>query len=205
MSENKIKVIAISGSLREKGQTNQALKIALEGAAELGADTNLIRLNDYNLPFCAGKDHEMEITEGVIRLREEVKAVHGVLIGTPEYHGSFSGVLKNALDFMSFDQFSGKLVGLIGVAGGSLGAINALNSLRTIGRSLHAWVVPEQASIPNSSQAFDNAGKPVDAKIELRLKSVGRQVARFAYLHLSEETNEFLKAWENAPANPGGV
>ena len=54
---------------------------------------------------------------GVGKLREEVRAAEGIILGTPEYHGGFSGVLKNALDLMGFDEFEGKMMGLVGVSG----------------------------------------------------------------------------------------
>jgi len=196
-------VVAISGSLRSTGYTIKALEIALEGARELGAQTQLINLNDYELTFCDGRD-KVDYPDGVHRLRADVKSAQGIILGTPEYHGSFSGVLKNALDLMGFEEFGGKMWGLIGVAGGSLGAANALNSLRTIGRTLHAWVVPEQVSISEVWKTFDEAGQLKDEKLRQRLMDVGRQVARFAYLHTSEQMQEFLRLWEEAPQNPGG-
>jgi NAD(P)H-dependent FMN reductase len=73
-----------------------------------------------------------------------------------------------------------------------------------VGRALHAWVVPEQASIPEAWKVFDASGALQDSDLGQRLKEVGRQVARFAYLHTSEKAQEFLRAWENAPVNPGG-
>jgi NAD(P)H-dependent FMN reductase len=93
----------------------------------------------------------------------------------------------------------------VGVSGGALGAVHALNSLRAVGRALHAWVIPEQASIPEAWKVFDESGTLKDSDLEKRLKEVGRQVARFAYLHTSEKAQEFLRAWEGAPLNPGGA
>ena len=43
-----------------------------------------------------------------------------------------------------------------------------------------------------------------DKNLEDRVKEVGRRVARFAYLHTSEKAQEFVRAWEGAPLNPGG-
>jgi NAD(P)H-dependent FMN reductase len=90
------------------------------------------------------------------------------------------------------------------VSGGSKGAADALNSLRAIGRALHAWVAPNQISIAEAWKYFDQAGHLKDAGLENRIKEVGRQVARFAYLHSSEKVQEFLEEWERAPENPGG-
>jgi NAD(P)H-dependent FMN reductase len=126
------------------------------------------------------------------------------VLGTPEYHGSFSGVLKNALDLMGFDEFEGKMIGLIGVSAGRTGAFEALTSLRNVGRALHAWVVPEQVSIPNAARAFDGRGHLNDPVLEKRLREVGGRVAEFARLHEYGRAREFVESWEAAIENPGG-
>ena len=203
-TENHISVVGICGSIRSGSNTRMALKIALEGAQEVGVQTQLIDLRDYHLVFCDGKEDESAYPEDVFKLRREVKQARGIILGTPEYHGGFSGVLKNALDLMGFDEIEGKMIGLVGVSGGAMGAANALDSLRTIGRALHAWLIPEQASIPEAWKVFDESGKMKNADLEDRVREVGRKVARFAYLHTSEKAQEFLRAWEGAPMNPGG-
>ena len=204
MSEKEptIQVVGICGSLRTGSYTRRAVECALLGAAETGAQTQLIDLSEYQLVFRAGKD-ETDYPSDVFRLRQNVKEATGVILGTPEYHGSFSGVLKNALDLMGFDEFEGKMIGLVGVSGGRMGAFDAMNSLRNIGRALHAWVIPEQASVPEAWKVFTDDGKIADPQIEERLKEVGRQVARFARLHTREKALEFLRSWQTAQANPG--
>jgi NAD(P)H-dependent FMN reductase len=200
--ENPIMVVAICGSLRRGSYTRSALTIALQGAQEVGAQTRLIDLQEYQLVLC-GKEDESAYPEDVFRLRREVGRAQGIILGTPEYHGSFSGVLKNALDLMGFDEFEGKMIGLVGVSGGALGAVHALSGLRTVGRALHAWVIPEHVSIPEAYKAFDESGNLKDSDLEKRVKEVGRRVARFAYLHTSEEAQGILSAWERARMNPG--
>ena len=202
--QSEILVVGVCGSLRPGSYTRMALRLALEGAEEVGARTRLIDLNDYGRVFCDGREDESTYPEGVARLCQVLQQAQGIILGTPEYHGGFSGVLKNALDLTGFAEFEGKMLGLIGVSGGSGGAANALNNLRTIGRSLHAWVVPEQASISAADGAFDENGNLTSASLAERVRNVGRQVARFSYLHSSEEVQDFLRSWEGAPANPGG-
>jgi len=201
-SDVMIAVVGICGSLRRGSYTRMAVNAALRGAAEVGAHTQLVDLVEYGLGF-AGREGETE-PEGVLKLRRQVKEAEGIILGTPEYHGSFSGVLKNALDLMGFSEFEGKMVGLVGVSGGKMGAFDAMNSLRNVGRALHAWVVPEQVSVPEAWKAFDDAGHVKDKEMEERLLTVGRQVARFARLHKCAADTEFLKRWESAPVNPGG-
>lgn len=204
MVDEQIEIAGVCGSLRPDSYTRRVVEIALAGAQEVGASTRLIDLRDYELVFCDGNKNEEDYPQDVFRLRREIGAAHGIILGTPEYHGGYSGVLKNALDLMGFEQFEGKMIGLVGVAGGRLGAINALNGLRAVGRSLHAWVLPDQVSVPQAWKAFDGRGNLEDSGLNDRIMDVGRQVARFSFLHNSEMAMEFLRAWEEAPVNPGG-
>jgi NAD(P)H-dependent FMN reductase len=202
--ESSILVVGLSGSLRTGSYTSLAVNIALQGAKEVGVQTEFIDLNKYNLAFCDGRKDESTYPEDVITLKRKVSEARGIILGTPEYHGGLSGVLKNAIDLMGFDEFEGKMIGLIGVSGGTMGAANALNSLRNIGRALHAWIIPEQVSIGEAWKVFEKNVTIKDKQLEKRVKEVGRRVARFAYLHTSEKSKEFLNTWESAPQNPGG-
>ncbi len=177
-----IHVVALCGSLRKGSSTHAALRIALSGAQESGAQIELLDLGAYQLVFQGSVANTEDYPPGVFRLREKIKRAHGILLGSPEYHGSFSGVLKSALDLMGFDEFENKIVGLVGVSGGRMGAANALSMLRTVGTALHAWVVPTDVSIPRSAEAFDEYGNLHDAELAIRVKSVGAEVAQFAAL-----------------------
>ncbi len=190
-NENRITVVGICGSLRSGSHTHAAVKLALQAAQEAGAQTLLIDLRDYQLGFCDG---ETSACADAVKLRQTVREAQGIILGTPEYHGSFSGVLKNAIDHLEGKDLNGKIIGLIGVSGGALGGVEALNGLRSIARSVHAWVIPQQAAIPEAWKVFDAAGKMKNSNLEKRVKEVGHQVARFASLHWSKRLEEALSA-----------
>jgi NAD(P)H-dependent FMN reductase len=192
-----IRIIGLAGSLGAKSVTRMAVRYALAGAEYDGAQVQLLDLATWDLPFL-GREQEPKALEAVQRFRAELRAADGIVLGSPEIHGSVSGVLKNALDLTDMELFEGKMLGLIGVAGGRMGASETLSHLRTIGRSLHAWVVPNQVSIAAAGKAFDARGTPVDPEVGERLRSVGRQVAHFARLHKCENHLQFLKDWEGA-------
>ena len=192
------RVVGLAGSLRAESATRMAVRYALTGAEEEGAEVELMDLGAYDLPFL-GREKEEPRARAVERFRADLRAADGIILGSPEIHGSFSGVLKNALDLTGSDEFEGKMVGLVGVAGGQMGAVETLSHLRTVGRSLHAWVVPTQVSIGDSSTAFNQHGEPVRPEVGNRLRSVGRQVAHFAWLHKCENHLQFVKEWEEAP------
>lgn len=199
-----VRVVGLCGSLRPGGHTRKVVNLALAGAREVGAEVALLDLVDYELVFCDARDDESTYPADVHRLRAEVAAADGIILGTPEYHGGVSGVLKNALDLMGFSEFGGKMIGLVGVSGGDMGATSSLSNLRTIGRSLRAWVVPDEVSVAGAGRAFDADGTVKDPKLAGRVRNVGAQVARFAFLHSSDHPREFMRLWEESQANPGG-
>ncbi len=200
----RIRIAGICGSLTANSHTKQALGISLEEAKNAGAETSLIDLRNYQIPMLNSPFEYPKSKQHLSELVKILKKADGIIVATPEYHGSFSGALKNLLDWMGFDEFEGKMIGLIGVAGGSMGAINALNHMGVVFRQLHAWVVPQQVSIANSKDVFDKNGNLKDPQIQKRLKQLGVEVARFALLHDFKRWKDFVKMWEKSVQNPGG-
>ena len=195
-----IRVVGVAGSLRTASATRMAVRCSLLGAEEHGASTQDLDLAAYDLPFL-GREQERTAMTAVERFLADLRGADGIILGSPEIHGGISGVLKNALDLTNRELFEGKMLGIIGVAGGRMGASETLSQLRTIGRSLHAWVVPTQVSIAAAHEAFDSGGDPANQEISERLKSVGRQVAHFARLHKCENHLQIMKDWEGAAAS----
>ena len=155
----------------------------LRGAGSEGAGTDLLDLAHMDVPFCDERKDESAYPADVKRLQDTVGAAHGIILGSPEYHGSLSGSLKNAIDHLSFAELEGKLVGLVAVAGGSQSATGTLAHMRTICRHLHAWVVPHQVSISRVKDAFTSEGHLKDPDHEARLLGLGKEVAHYAKLH----------------------
>jgi NAD(P)H-dependent FMN reductase len=128
-------VVAVAGSLRDRSYTRLGLEIALEGVEAAGGTGDLIDLRGFDLPPLDPDDDPPADAERFAGLVREADAV---LLGTPMYHGSYSGVLKNAVDYCGFDEFENTTVGLLAVAGGSF-PVTALEHLRSVCRALNAW------------------------------------------------------------------
>jgi FMN reductase len=169
-----VKIVGIAGSLRSDSYSQQALKVAAERVKALGADVEVLDLRQLNLPFCNGGDEYPDYPD-VERLRQAVLKADGIILATPEYHGSLSGVLKNALDLMGFEHLSGKVTGLISVLGGQSNS-NALNDMRTIARWVHAWTIPEQVAIGQAWKAFDEEGNLRDESLSKRLDTFAQSL-----------------------------
>ncbi|GAA0327979.1 FMN-dependent NADPH-azoreductase [Bacillus carboniphilus] len=163
-------IVVLSGSPRKKGRTGIATRFISRKY-----DFSLIDLASTDLPLFNGEESQKQL-EVVQDLRKAIKQADGVILASPEYHSAMSGCLKNALDFLSSEQFAHKPVALLAVAGGGKGGINALNNMRTVGRGVYANVIPRQLVLdPHcfdyEEDALDeNAAKLVDALVtELKM------------------------------------
>ncbi|MFB6073944.1 MAG: NADPH-dependent FMN reductase [Haloarculaceae archaeon] len=170
-----VTVVAICGSLRDESYTRLGLEHALDAARENGASVELLDLRAYDLPVYDADDDDAGDAAAV---RAVLQRADSILLGTPVYHGSYSAVLKNALDYCGFDEFEKKTVGLLGVAGGGF-PITALDHLRSVCRSLDCWVIPHQAAIPNASGKFEN-GRLIDDDVSDRVRTLGEEAVRYA-------------------------
>jgi len=160
---NKLKILAIVGSLRKESYNRQ---LALE-AKEILKDTAEFKLLDYHdIPFM-NEDIEFPAPEAVKRVREEVKAADGIWFFTPEYNHFFSGVLKNLIDWLSRpvsdnepQVLAGKPAAISGISLGMAGTAIAQDHLVTLISFLDMKVmnVP-RVTVPNAWQYVDGQGK----------------------------------------------
>ena len=178
-----VKVVGLGGSLAEASSSLAALKIALEGAAEGGAETKLLDVRALDLPMYA--PDITDAPEAVLRVCEAVYEADGLLWSSPLYHGTISGSFKNALDWLELlsdrkpAYLTDKVVGLISTAGGTQG-LQAVNTMEFVVRALRGWAVPLVIPIPQAWRVFDKEGKTQDAKISEQLRALGREVTRAA-------------------------
>jgi NAD(P)H-dependent FMN reductase len=180
-----VTVVAVAGSLREHSYTRAALSRALAAAEAAGGDVDMLDLREFDLPPL---NPDVDDQGDGSAFTRRVRTADSVLLGTPMYHGSYSGVLKNAVDYCGFEEFEGKTVGLLGVAGGSF-PITALDHLRSVCRALDAWVLPHQAAVPRASSAFDD-GELVDDAIDERVATLGRRAVEYAHIEPDPATFE---------------
>jgi NAD(P)H-dependent FMN reductase len=178
-------VVAVSGSRREESYTRKALEHALESVTAAGGTGELLDLREYDLPPLDADRDDAGDSEA---FTAAVRQADAILLGTPVYHGSYSGVLKNALDYCGFDEFEGKTVGLLAVAGGSF-PVTALEHLRSVCRALDAWVLPHQAAVPNAYRRFED-GVLADEDIADRVAVLGRRVVEYATIEPEPSTFE---------------
>lgn len=180
-----IRIVGIGGSLAENSTSLAALKLALEGAAEAGAETTLFDVGALDLPLYAPQ-LEADPPRAALELCEAVHAANGLLWSSPLYHGTISGAFKNALDWLQLlsdrqpPYLADKVVGLISTAGGVQG-LQAVNTMEFVVRALRGWAVPLVMPIPRAWQVFGDDGEARDPKTAEQLRALGREVLRAAH------------------------
>ncbi|ELY64330.1 NADPH-dependent FMN reductase [Natronococcus jeotgali] len=177
-------VLAVSGSLRDESYSRTALQYVLEAAAGAGAETQLLDLRAYDLPVY---DPDIDGQGDGEAAMELVREADAVALGTPVYHGSYSGALKNFHDYCGFDEYEDTTVGLLATAGGgSYGS--TLDHLRITVRGVHGWVLPHQVGIRGASSTFEPEPEAIDGRafvdetLEERTRKLGRMLAEYAFI-----------------------
>ncbi|PYZ92079.1 FMN-dependent NADH-azoreductase [Salipaludibacillus keqinensis] len=155
-------IILINGSMNEHSLTKKLLQ-NIADKLKNQANVSIIDVRELQLPVY---DPGMEPPDAVLKLSKELKNADGVIAASPEYHGSFTGSMKNLLDFFGAQEFEQKPIGLATVTGGMKSGTNTLNHLRLVFRNLHGNVIPAQFAI---SQKETTASLKLDEETDLRL------------------------------------
>jgi FMN reductase len=183
-------IVGIGGTAAPGSSTEQALILALAAAERAGARIKMFGCETLaNLPhyLTGGSSESAEGRE----LVEAVRKADGVIIASPGYHGSISGLVKNAIDYLeetAKDEriyLDGVPVGLIATAYGWQATGSTLATLRSIVHALRGWPTPLGAAINSSGGIFKN-GECSDAGASAQLDLVGKQVVQFARLRISD-------------------
>jgi len=169
MSEKHIRIVAVGGSVRPGNFTGKALRLVADEIDRSGdAAIDVIDLAGAALPL-PGQNSSDEVKA----LQERFSAATGVILATPEYHGSYSSVIKLLIDNLGFPSvLGGKPIGLLGVAAGQIGAIKALEHLRSVCSHVGGIVLPGPVSVAGVQRLFDDDGNCVDESTEKRVRGL---------------------------------
>ena len=183
-------IVGLGGTIRAGSSTEKALVCALARAEALGAETRLL-----GGAFLGGlpifDPRPGEASQAQVELAEAIRAADGLIVASPGYHGSISGVIKNALDTLEITSrdalpyLTGKPVGTIITAAGAQAGGTTLMALRSIIHALRGWPTPFGAALNTANDLFDGEGACRDDKDAWQLDTVAEQVMGFAHMRVA--------------------
>lgn len=186
-------IVGVGGTAVTGSSTEQALAHALSVAQANGARTRLLggatlmSLPHYGPPVAP-------LTEGEQDFIDTIRAADGLILASPGYHGTVSGLVKNGIDYLEETRqdarvyLDGVPVGLIATAYGSQASVSTLNTLRTIVHALRGWPTPLGVAINSAGGAFRD-GQCHEEAVVAQLEILGRQVVQFAMSrHIAERS-----------------
>lgn len=168
-------IVSISATSRPDNYTARALAIVNDELGRRGVSPSVFDARELSLAFPGQSP-----TEDAERLRSAVEAASGVVVATPEYHGSFSAMTKLVIENLGFPSvLARKPVALIGVAAGRIGAIKSLEQLRGVCSHVGAIVLPGAVSVAGVRAAFDDQGNCTDEGAETALRGIAESLLDF--------------------------
>ena len=177
-SPRNLKIVIINGSVRPANYTSMASALVADELRQQEVSVTVINPAELNLPL-PGLDYS---APGARKLQDAVREATGVILATPEYHGSISSVTKLVIENLGFPSvLAGKPVALLGVAAGAIGAIKSLEQLRGICAHIGAVALPLAVSVANVQQVFDKDGRCLDANLEKLIRGVAKNL--LDYIH----------------------
>jgi FMN reductase len=177
-------IVGIGGTTRTGSSSEQALRLALRMAEEDGAEIAMVAGAALDLPMYAPERPER--SSNARNLVDLLRRSHGVIVTSPGYHGSISGLVKNALDYVEDMRddtdayFEGRSIGCVACACGWQATGSTLAALRSIVHALRGWPTPIGVAINSSHKVFDADGSCLDVAIAKQLELMVKQVLDFA-------------------------
>jgi FMN reductase len=183
-------IVGIGGTLRPGSTTEVVLALCMKEAEAAGATTRLLGGAFLaSLPIFDPRDTTP--TPAQQELCDVLGRADGVIVGTPGYHGSLSGMVKNALDTLEFTArdekpyFQDKPVGVVVTAYGAQASGTTLIAVRSIIHAMRGWPTPFGAALNSTVGLFDEAGGCKDPKDQWQLATMAGQVVEFAKMRLN--------------------
>ncbi len=177
-----IHIVVVNGSVRPLNYTGMASALVVDELRKRHqVSVDVVDPRTLRLPL-PGTDDDSKDAES---LRKLVVRSTGVILCTPEYHGSFSSVMKLVIENLGFPSvLSGKPVALLGVAAGAIGAIKSLEHLRGVASHIGALVLPLPISVPYVQRVFDEGGRCLDPQTEKLIRRVASNLLAYIDHHL---------------------
>lgn len=151
-----MKIAILLGSVREGRQSHKvAHELAQKFALQTNVEVELIDLAELNLPIMTERLGKMtNPPANIAQFSKSMESADAIILVSPEYNGSYTGVLKNAMDYL-LKEYYRKPMGVVAVAGGKFGGLNATHHMQSLILHLGAFPMPLKLLVPFVQNVFD--------------------------------------------------
>jgi azobenzene reductase len=173
------KITILYGAIREGRLSIRAAKAVQQALLQTGkAEVTLIDIKEYNLPVMEARLKDMQNpSAGLLEISAALEGADGIIMVTPEYNNSYSGALKNAVDYFT-KEWAKKPIGVVCASNGRQGGINASNLMQLLILAIGAFPMPYKLLVPEIHNALDEEGKPQN---EFMQKNLEKFVSEFLW------------------------
>ena len=181
-------LLIFAGSTRQQSFNRKLAHATAAIARDAGASVTLMELSDFDIPLYNADLEAQGTPADVIRLKEILWQHPAWIICSPEYNGSYTGLLKNTIDWASSPvaghpvwtdvtrPFAGKVVGVLSASNGALGGLRSQSHLAPMLVNLGCWLAPRNYALARAASAFDEHGQLTDAAQREQVRGVVEQV-----------------------------
>lgn len=176
-----LKVMVVIGSVRLGRQSHKVGRYLNHLLSRYeGTKAEMLDLLDEPLPMMDERyDLHPSPSEIVRKTGERIRAADAVIFVSPEYGGSYPGVLKNLTDLFG-RQLTTKPIGVVTTSAGKLGGINASHQLQHLILSMRAYPMPLKLLVPFVQDAFGDGPEPLQADLQTNAEQFVRAFLEFA-------------------------
>ena len=154
-------IVIISGSTRIGRLSHRATVELGKRMAKRGISAEIIDLAEYRLPILENVANKNTTNAHIQAFAKKLNEADAMIFVSPEYHGSYSGALKNALDYV-WKEFAKKPIGVVTATTGKFGGVNASTQMQLLILSLGAFPMPYKLLVPFVDEVFNENGELID-------------------------------------------
>lgn len=167
-----MQIAILSGSTRLNRQSHR-VTLALKQWIETHTNHNaeVLDLAEYQFPALEEVlGRHPNPPEGLADFARRVREADAYLFVSPEYNGSYTAALKNAVDYLKDREFARKVIGVVSVSTGTLGGIRAALAMQQLVLGIAGYAIPQMLTVGQVQQRFDEHGNLLDVAFEKNIQ-----------------------------------
>ncbi len=162
-----MRIAIVSGSTRVNRLSNRVAFALCNQLEEMGVTAITLDLGQMDIPFFKEVLAEQSNPNAdLMRFNQEITNAEGILFVSPEYNGSYTPALKNAVDHLDETAFRKKVIGVVSVSAGKLGGMRGAMQMQNLVLGLWGYPIPHMLLVSEIKNTVDQNGKIFDEQLQ---------------------------------------